>query len=83
MDKIRKQIQTVDAKMIALIAKRMSLSKKLGEIKKEKKLPIRNKEREKLLFEEWQEIAVIYNVSPTLVQKLWRLILTESIKKQK
>lgn len=82
MDKIRKQIQSVDAKIIALISKRMNLSKKLGEIKKEKKLPIRNKEREKLLFEEWQEIAVIYNVSPVLVKKLWKLILTESIKKQ-
>ncbi len=82
MDKVRKQIQNIDAKMIALIGKRMNLSKKLGEIKKEKNLPIRNKEREKLLFEEWQEIAVICNVSPSLVKKLWKLILSESIKKQ-
>ena len=82
MDKVRKQIQNIDAKMIALIGKRMNLSKKLGEIKKEKNLQIRNKEREKILFEEWQEIAVIGNVSPSLVKKLWKLILSESIKNQ-
>ena len=82
MEKVRKQIQDIDAKIIALIGKRMNLSQKLGAIKKEKKLPIRNKQREKLLFDKWQEIAVTCDVSPTLVKKLWKLILTESIKKQ-
>lgn len=82
MDKVRRQILDIDAKMIALIGKRMNLSKKLGAIKKEKNLPIRNKKREKLLFEEWQEIAIICDVSPGLVKKLWKLILSESIKNQ-
>ncbi len=74
MDKIRKQIRGVDAKIIALIAKRMNLSKKLGAIKKEKKLPIRIKEREKLLFQEWRGIAITHGISPMLVKKLWSLI---------
>ncbi len=83
MDKVRKQIRDIDAKMIAMIGKRMELSEKLGKIKKEKNLPVRNLKREKSLFLEWQEIALICDVSPTLVKKLWKIILSESINKQK
>lgn len=82
MDKTRKQIQSIDAKMIALIAQRISLSEKLGGLKKRKKIPVRDKKREEELFQQWREIAVIHNAPPALINKLWKLILNESIKVQ-
>lgn len=82
MDKVRRQIREIDAKMIALISKRMNLSKKLGKLKKEKNLPIRDKKRETLLFKQWRASALACGVSYKCVKKLWKLILNESIKIQ-
>ncbi len=82
MDKIRSQIQQIDEKMIKLIAERMKLSRELGEMKKELGLPVRDSEREKILFEIWEEIAKKENVNPELIDRLWSIILEESIRIQ-
>lgn len=83
MDNIRKEILEIDAKMIELTAKRMKLSKKLGDLKKRSGAPVRDKKREASLLKQWQEIALIHDVSPELIKKLWTLILSESIEIQK
>lgn len=82
MDKIRSQIQKIDKKMIMLIAERMKLSRELGEMKKELGLPVRDSEREKILFEIWEEIAKKENLNPELIDRLWSIILEESIRIQ-
>jgi len=79
MDEIRKQIKEIDKKQIKLIAERMQLSKKLGQIKKENGLPVKDDKREKELYEFWRGTAKENGVSPELVEKIWELILEESI----
>lgn len=82
MDEIRSKIQEIDEKMIKLIAERMKLSAELGKKKKESGLPVVNKEREKMLFQIWEETAKQEKLSPELISKLWSIILEESIRVQ-
>lgn len=82
MDEIRLKIQELDGKMIKLIAERMKLSTELGKKKKEAGLSVVNKEREKMLFQIWEERAKQEKLSPELISKLWSIILEESIRVQ-
>lgn len=83
MDKIRKKILKIDLGILDLISERMKLSKELGIMKKNKLIPVRNMEREKLLFENLAVMAAQQKLSPTLIKKIWKLLLNESIKLQK
>ena len=51
LSELREAIEAVDQQMLELFIKRMELSKAIGEIKKEQKLPIYDATREKALFD--------------------------------
>lgn len=46
LQKLRKDIDNIDDKIVALIKKRMSIAKKVGEYKKKNNLPVYSKNRE-------------------------------------
>ena len=50
INKIRSQIDHIDDKIISLIVKRLQKAKKIGDIKKELKLPIYDKKREDIII---------------------------------
>ncbi len=53
MDEYREEIALVTAEMMALFEKRMELSRKIGEYKKARHLPVIDEEREALLLEKY------------------------------
>ena len=65
------------------MGERMQLAHKLGKIKKETGLPIKNVQIEKKLFSHWRSVAKKNKLSPEFIEKLWTLILKESINTQK
>lgn len=82
MDEIRKQIQEIDQILIEKIAKRMELSQELGSLKKDRDLAIVDEEREKELFTFWRKTAEEKTLRPEFIEKLWIIILEESIHTQ-
>ena len=50
INKIRSQIDHIDDKIISLILERLQKAQKIGEIKKELKLPVYDKEREDIII---------------------------------
>ena len=50
INKIRSQIDHIDDKIISLILERLQKAQKIGEIKKELKLPVYDKKREDIII---------------------------------
>jgi monofunctional chorismate mutase len=50
IEELRKEIETIDMEMITLFEKRMSVSSKIAAYKRENKMPVLDKEREKALI---------------------------------
>ena len=50
INKIRSQIDDIDDKIFSLVVKRLQKAKIIGEIKKELKLPVYDKEREYIII---------------------------------
>ena len=53
----RKAIDEIDEKIISLLKKRMTVSKKVGELKAELQIPIEDKSRESEIIERLSELA--------------------------
>lgn len=51
IEELRREIDEIDGKITELFVKRLALSRKAGEIKKEKNLPVRDEKREKEITE--------------------------------
>jgi chorismate mutase len=51
IDEIRKEIDRLDRELLRIFNERASLALAIGEIKKEKGLPVYDPQREKLIFE--------------------------------
>lgn len=76
-------MQEIDKKLIDLLGDRMNLSNDLGNFKKEKKLKVVDKNREFLLFKFWQEKGEKKCLSQKFIERIWKLILKESIRIQR
>ena len=50
INKIRSQIDNIDDKIFSLIIERLQKAKKIGDLKKELKLPVYDKEREDIII---------------------------------
>ena len=83
MQKIRKQIDQIDQKILNLIAKRYSLALKLADQKKQNNLPIQDKKREEKILANIVKKAKKLSIAPEHVQKLFKQILKESRRVQK
>ncbi|MCI7343201.1 MAG: chorismate mutase [Fusobacterium necrophorum] len=57
LEKYRNQMNRIDQEMARLFLQRMKLSIQIGDYKKEKRLPIFQKEREDIVLEKVKQIA--------------------------
>lgn len=55
IDDIRKEIDQIDQDLLVIFNRRAELALKIGEIKKEKGLPVYDPEREKRIFDRMQK----------------------------
>lgn len=83
LKKYRKEIDKIDKAIIQLLEKRFSIAEKIGEFKRKFKLKIRDRKREKEMFEKRKKLIRKLNISSDFIEKLFRLIIKESIKRMK
>ena len=75
---VRKDIDTVDSELVELIAKRLALTGKVGELKAELNLPLYVPSRELELIKNKRALAEKKNISPDLVEDVIRRIMRDS-----
>lgn len=82
LQSIREQIDETDREILELLSRRMGLVEKVGEYKKINNVAVFQIERWKKVFQTRPEWAKALNLNPDLVKELYKMIHTESIKKQ-
>lgn len=80
---LRTQIDQIDQKLIEVLAKRMVLSTKIGEIKKEKNVAILQEERWSQILNNMIEDGVQKGLSKEFIEDFFKIIHQESINCQK
>lgn len=72
LTRLRKEIDEVDARLLELISKRVSIVKKVGEYKKQVGKPIRDSQREQ------ERIATLtlqgkkFGLNKKIIEKIWK-----------
>ncbi|MGQ9641900.1 MAG: chorismate mutase [Candidatus Bathycorpusculaceae bacterium] len=85
MDKIallRKKIDEVDEKILFLLKERDEISQKIGKIKLEKGIPIRDSQREGEKYRYIMERVTELGLNPKAVRNIYRNIIAMSIHSQ-
>ena len=79
LNSLRNKIDQIDQKLLLLLEQRFQIAEKIASHKT--KMPIRNKERENQILENWQSKKVL--ASDKFIIKVVKLILQESRNIQK
>lgn len=79
----RKKIDHIDAEILDLLGKRISLILMIGSIKKSLKMPIRSVLREQKLLETLKSMAKQKKIPPELIKNIYNQILSSSRSLQK
>jgi len=79
---VRKDIDSVDAQLVSLIAERQKLTAKVGQLKAILKLPLYVPSREKALIEQKRALGESLSVNPDLVEDVLRRIMRDSYTNQ-
>jgi chorismate mutase len=80
---LRKRIDEIDEKILCLLKERMEICKNIGEIKKEHKIPLRDRSREKKQYKRIMEKSSELGLDPREVKTVYRKIIAMSINIQK
>ncbi|EGU61948.1 bifunctional chorismate mutase/prephenate dehydrogenase [Vibrio nigripulchritudo ATCC 27043] len=83
LNELRDQIDQVDKKMVDLLAQRLALVEKVGEVKSEHGLPIYVPEREAAMLASRREEAEKQGVPPQLIEDILRRTMRESYTSEK
>ncbi|MGP1924136.1 MAG: bifunctional chorismate mutase/prephenate dehydrogenase [Arsenophonus sp. NEOnobi-MAG3] len=75
---LRHQIDEIDKSLLALLAKRMQLVTRVGELKSQQGLPIYVPEREASMLEARRKEAEKIGIAPNLIEDILRRIMRES-----
>jgi chorismate mutase len=82
MEYLRQLMDSADAEIIDLLARRMKLSERLGEVKKACNMTVYNPDRWREIVETRSEWAKKLNLPPDFILALYEKIHHESIRKQ-
>ncbi|PMH29104.1 bifunctional chorismate mutase/prephenate dehydrogenase [Vibrio lentus] len=83
LNKLRDQIDAVDKQMLDLLAQRLALVEKVGEVKSEHGLPIYVPEREAAMLASRRQEAEKIGVPPQLIEDILRRTMRESYASEK
>lgn len=78
VEHLRKKINSIDIKIVTLIAKRQSYMPAIGKYKKENNLAILQPKRENDILILRKKLARKLGLEPVLVEKIFRLIFANS-----
>ncbi len=82
LEKLRDEIDAIDTQLVELLAKRQSITAKVGEYKKQIGKAIYDPEREASLIRKRRQLASDLSVSPDLIEDILRRIMRESYQSQ-
>lgn len=77
IDNMRSEIDRVDAQILDLIVRRISLVRRIGEYKRERGLPVYDAERERLVIQRLTQ-AVPEELDPQVIRRVFERIIDES-----
>ncbi|CAM2973560.1 2-methylcitrate synthase [Legionella steigerwaltii] len=83
LEELRTQIEQTDACIIEILAKRQELSKQIGALKSKEGKKILDRSREKQLFEYYDHLSKQYHLQEEFINRLFKIILSNSRKVQK
>ncbi|WP_375751213.1 bifunctional chorismate mutase/prephenate dehydrogenase [Vibrio sp. HN007] len=83
LNELRDQIDEVDKQMVELLARRLALVEKVGEVKSEYGLPIYAPDREAAMLASRREEAAKKGVPPQLIEDILRRTMRESYASEK
>lgn len=82
LQKLRRSIDQIDKKIVMLIAKRFLIVKKIGKVKKENGMKIRDKEREKEVIRNLEKQAEKFKLNKKFVNSIFNAIIKDARKKE-
>ncbi|MEK7544527.1 MAG: chorismate mutase [Patescibacteria group bacterium] len=83
LSKIRKEIEKIDTKIIALIKERLQMSEEVAKHKIQQGMKIFDEFREKKLHEMYEKTAKALGIPENLIKNIFDMIFSESKKTQK
>jgi chorismate mutase len=83
LEQLRCEIDSLDARIVALIAERFTCTGKVGQLKSAHQLPAVDAAREAWQMARFEELANADGISPALVQQIFRLIVDEVVDQHK
>jgi chorismate mutase len=78
LQELRDEIEIIDALIIQKLAERQALSKEIGLIKHEAGKEITDFAREKLLLQRYEVLCEQYDLEPSFVKRVFKLIILHS-----
>ena len=75
LEALRSEIDQVNEELISLFAKRLSIAKKIAQVKKRDQLPILDKERESEQEKIIESLAKKYRLSPEIIKHLFKIFV--------
>lgn len=89
LQKLRQKIDKIDKKLLKTLAERFKITQKIGEYKKRYSLPLMDKERERQLLKNLDNLAKKLGLGQKLVREIFQAIIKtvranhQKIKKRK
>jgi isochorismate pyruvate lyase len=77
---LRHQIDALDAEVIALIGKRFAIVDRVIAVKKQNGMPAFLPDRVETVVRNAVATATASNVPPETIEKIWRLLIAETVK---
>lgn len=82
MEELRKRIDSVDEEILKLILERVDIAENIGNIKRERGLPIKNQERENAVLEHYAEYARDNGLDETVLIDICRSLIKLALQKE-
>lgn len=82
LDELRNEIACVDKEILDLVAKRVQVARRIGEVKRDLHIPIRNIPVEEKVVERFQTMAKDRGLNQKAGEELARLLIREAIEEQ-
>jgi len=76
---LREAIDKIDEDILISLYKRKEITSLIASYKKENNIPLHDPQRENEILKNLAELAKTLHLSPTLIQSIWQLILTQSV----
>lgn len=82
LNHLRDEIDDIDSQLVSLLAKRLAVTAKVGQLKSQVGMPIYDPVREKSLFDKRREEAISAGISGELIEDVLRRLMRDSYMSQ-